>query len=122
MSFSCDFRDHIHPVDDVVRFPFADGNQAMRVIGPPRFVFQVLDQDLDFLANLRLRFVPFPFIPRNTAFALEADVNDNEIVVHADDFSLDDLVEFKLVLIDLGFGENDIAQILIAAENIFQLL
>ncbi len=60
--------------------------------GRPGDVFDVFDEHLDGVADCGERFAFFPFVARDDAFALVADVDQDEVVVDAKDFAFDDLI------------------------------
>ena len=65
--------------------------RALRV--GPCDVFDLFDQHLDRLAGFGRLFVLFPFVERDRAFALVADVDQHEVAVDAEDAAVDDLIE-----------------------------
>ena len=55
-------------------------------------VLDVFDQHADRLADLGRLVAFLPFVARDDAFALVADVDQDELVVDAEDFAFDDLI------------------------------
>ena len=59
----------------------------------PSDVFDVFDEDANRVADLRELFAFFPFVAGDDAFALVADVDEDEVVVDAEDAAFDDLID-----------------------------
>ena len=91
-----DFGDYIDPVDDVIGFSLGYSDQAMRIVGATHFVFNIFDEDFDRLANFGSVVVFFPLATADSAFAFEAYVYYNGFAVDANNFAVDDFVDFKL--------------------------
>ena len=78
-------------------------DHAARFFGAAEDVFDVFDQHLDDLAGLR-RFFPFvPFVERDGAFALVADVDQHEVAFDAEHAPFDDLVERDIAAAPVDF-------------------
>ena len=79
----------------------------MDIIGWSEFVFHLFDEHLNDAADDGL-FIGFrPFTAIDSSFALEADVDDDEIFRHFDDFSIYDLVDAE-VLSFAQVGSNQV--------------
>ncbi len=55
---------------------------------PTEYVFDVFDQHFEDLAGLGRRFVFFPLVAEDDAFALVADIDEDEVAVDADGLCL----------------------------------
>ena len=65
--------------------------------------FDLLDQHLDDLAGLRRFVFGVPFVERDRAFALVADVDQHQIAFDAEHAPLDDLVECYIIAAPFDF-------------------
>jgi len=88
---------HVFPLDDLLSFALAEADHV------PGFfeivlVFHFLDQDLDGLTDFRWWFTFFPFVLGNSTFALESDVDYDELFVDFNDLAFDDLVDVELFI------------------------
>ena len=83
------------PVQDVIGFAFADGDQSVWIVGATHFIFDVLNQDLDGLSDFWWLVVFFPLAAADSAFALEAYIDNDCFAVYAYDFAFDDFVDVK---------------------------
>ena len=92
------FRDHVHPVDDVIGFSLADRDQARRIVGAAHLVLKIFDQNLNRLTNFWLVDRVVPLAARNGTFTLKADIDHNMIRIDANDLSFNDLVQFVLLI------------------------
>ena len=88
---------HLFPLDDLFGFALAQ-NDHVPSFFEDVLVFDLFDQDFDHLADLWRLFALFPFVLGNGPFALESDVDDDEFLIDFDDFSFDNLVDFKLFI------------------------
>ena len=94
---------HLFPLQDLLGLALAQPDHAVGIVGHAGFVFHLFDQHLNDLTDLRRLFVLIPFVARNRAFALVSDVDEDGVVVDADDPAVDDLVDVEVGLgFDLG--------------------
>ena len=82
----------LHPLFDLLSLPLAEDDHAAIVLAAGGDVFGVFDEHPDGVADCGERFAFFPFVAWDDAFALVADVDEDEVVVDAKDFAFDDLV------------------------------
>ena len=82
----------------------ADADHAA-VVGRGLFVLQVFDQHVDELPDLRRLFAFVPFVERDRAFALEADIDHHHAVVDAENAAFDDLVDVEIAAAAFGRGQ-----------------
>ena len=80
-----------------IHFSIFSALRLLRTIMPrsscrPATVFGVFDEDANRLADLRDRVAFFPLVAGDDAFALVADVDEDEVVVDAKHFAFDDLI------------------------------
>ena len=84
---------HLQPGLDLLGLALAEGDHAAGVVDQAVDVLDVLDQDLDLRAGLGQRLVFLPFVAEDDAFALVADVDQDEVALDAEHAALDDLVD-----------------------------
>ncbi len=106
-----DLLENVEPLVHLARFALADADHAA-VVGRGSFVFQVFDQHPDEIANLRRRIFGIPFVERDRAFALEADVDQNHAVADSQNAAFDDLVDVKPFDIPAGHFAVDVTNVL----------
>ena len=83
----------LHPGLDPLGLAFAEADHTAGIVNAAENVLDVFDQDLDCLPDFRRRFSFVPLVAVNSAFALVADVDENEIAVYAENFALDNLID-----------------------------
>ena len=81
------------PVLDPTRLPLRERDQASLFLQRP--VFELLEQHLDDVADLRRGFGLIPFVPRDMAFALVAHVNEHELAIDAENLPFQHGVDRK---------------------------
>ena len=86
----------LHPLFDLLGLALAEDDHAAVVL-PPGDVLDVFDEHADPLADLGNLVAFLPFVARDDAFALVADVDQDEIVVDAEHFAFDDLIRADIL-------------------------
>ena len=81
----------LHPLFDLLGLALAEDDHAAIVL-PAGDVFDVFDEDANRLADLGHRVAFLPLVAGDDAFALVADVDEDEVVVDAQHFAFDDLI------------------------------
>ena len=94
------------PFEDFLGLLLAEAEHAEHVIGPAHFIFDIFNEHLEGVAHLGLFFLFFPFVQGNGAFAFETDVDDDEVVFHADDATFEDFVDVDIGIDHRGRGEG----------------
>ena len=90
----------LHPLFDLLSLALAEDDHAAVVLPAGGDVFGVFDEDANLLADLGDRVALFPLVAGNDAFALVADVDEDEVVVDAEDFAFDDLIGADVAAIE----------------------
>ena len=83
---------HLQPGLDLLGLALAEGDHAARIVDQAVDVFDVLDEHLDRLARLGQRLALFPLAAEDDAFALVADVDQDEVAFDADHAPYHDLI------------------------------
>ena len=88
----------LHPLFDLLGLALAEDDHAA-IVEPAVAIFDVFDEDADHLADFRLigLFRSSHSLRGIDAFALVADVDEDEFVVDADDFAFDDLIDVDVL-------------------------
>ena len=86
---------HLFPLDDLFGFSLAQ-NDHVPSFFEDILVFDLFDQNLDHLADLRRLFAFFPLVLWDRAFALESNVDDDELFIDFNNLAFDDLVYVEL--------------------------
>jgi len=86
---------HLLPSDNLLGLSLAQRNHAMWIISSTKLILQIFDQYLKRLTYLRRIFIFFPFATRNAAFALEAHVDQDNVVIDPNDASFNDRIDVK---------------------------
>ena len=82
---------HAQPVFDPARLPLGERDQPPLLLDLT--ILELLEQDLDDVANLRRRLGLIPFVPRDVAFALIAHVNEHKLVIDPQHLPLEHRVD-----------------------------
>jgi hypothetical protein len=93
-----DFGDDVFPVDDVVSLLLADRDEALGFFTRAALVFELFNQDANFLAHFGLITMGFPFRARNGGFTFETDVDDDNFCVDLYDLARDNFVDGELLV------------------------
>ena len=86
----------LHPLFDFLRFALAQHNHAAIVVAALGSLPH-LPPARESLAHGGLLFILLPLIAGDGAFAFVADVDEHELVIDADDFSFDDLIDIDIL-------------------------
>ena len=92
-----------HPGLDLLGLALAERDHAAGIVDQAVDVFHVLDEDLDHLPRLGQLFAFFPLVAEDDAFALVADVHQDDVALGPQDASLDDLIDGHFLSSPLKF-------------------
>jgi len=87
------------PFDDLLGFALAQRDHSIGVIGGPKFVLHLFDQDFDSRADDRLFLFRAPFIEADGTFTFEANVDQGPFIVDFNDPAVDDFALSVVLLI-----------------------
>ena len=91
-SFFVDGLHDLHPLFDLLGLALAEHDHAALVLAAERCLRRLRRARGSISPICGLVVVFFPFVAGNDAFALVADVDEDELVVDAEDFAFDDLI------------------------------
>ena len=86
---------HLFPLQDLLGLALAQHNHAEGLFGTSSVnVFHLFDDDANRIADLR-KLLSFPLAQRDRSFALEAHIDQDEVVFDPDDLALHDLIHLE---------------------------
>jgi len=88
---------HVFPLNDLLSLTLAEDDHVAGFFEDV-LVFNFFDQNFDQLPHLRRLFAFFPLILGNSAFALEADVDNDEFFVDLYNLAFDNLIDVELLV------------------------
>ncbi len=84
------------PLNDLLSFALAEADHAVNIVGRAQFVFHLFDQHLDDAADDGLFIGLGPFAAIDSPFALETNVDYDEVFGNFHDLAVNDLVDAKI--------------------------